>query len=265
MLLIPETDLLAKRDLFVVEDDFDHYVSGDKWTGGGDTDAPEMVADVPSGVVRVLTTAVDNEETWLHTTQEAFLYQEHKPLVFDFLGYYAEVAGDTSSIFIGFMNDLDTTPFQDDGLGPKADFCGFGFFRKGSTAGIAAGNLTALEAAVWHTIVDNETDFGQLIRPLVANTRFGVQQPIPKQDADNDTLVRLSGMCRPIRLITATVLELEWAFWINDRQVVYERAPMTIANFVVMHGGIAVHAGEAQITSCFADMLSFSQRRINII
>ncbi len=259
MLLLPQTDLMAKRDLFVVESDFDHYISGDKWTGGGDTDAPEMVADVPSGVVRVVTTAADNDEGWLYTTQEAFLFQEHKALVFDFLGYYTTITNDTINVFIGFMDALGTTPFQDSGAGIKADFCGFGFMRVGD------GVATVADTNVWHTIVDNMTDFAQLDRALVANTRFGMQEVIPKQDADQDTLYRLSGMCRPIRLITATVLELEFAFWIDDRLVVYERAPMTIANFTSMHGGIAIHNGDAQISSCYADYLSFSQQRIDII
>jgi len=116
MLRMPKTPLLSgRRDVFYVESDFDGYVTAHEWTGGGDTGAVAVVADVPDGVVRLATTALDNDETWLHTTQECFLFQALKPLMFEWLGYYTEVTADTASIFIGFMNALATTPMQDDG------------------------------------------------------------------------------------------------------------------------------------------------------
>ncbi len=247
--------MIHRRDLFYVEDDFGHYVTGDKWTGGGDTDAPEMVADVVHGRVRLVTTAVDNEETWLHTTQESFLFQDAKPLHFEWEGYYAEVTGDTLSLFVGCMNALATTPMQDDGAGPK-NFIGFGFFRVGSTAG-APDN-----ANVWHTIINNGTDAALTQALTLANTR---NLSAKKQDADADTLVNFQALWTPLGLVTATVLEADCDFWVDGIQVVHETMQMTIAQFTEMHFGMAIHNGDAQISSLYCDYASASQLRIDAI
>jgi hypothetical protein len=239
----------GRRDLFYVESDFEGYVTGDEWTGGGDTTVPAVVADVPGGVVNVLTTAVDNEETWLMTTQECFLFQDKKPIAFTGELYYSEVTGDTANIFIGCMSALETTPFQDDGAGPKLDFSGFGFYRLDG-------------GVVWNCIASVTTNQTTQALALadVPNNLAG-----EKVDADEDTLYNFHAECTPLGLKSATVLNLDWDFWINDIHVAHMNTDETIANFGAMEFGVAVHAGDAQILNCYVDYLSCSQVRIDAV
>ncbi len=258
----------GRRDVVYIEDDFFGYTdAGDKgWDGGADQggDVPAAVADMVGGVIDMDAGATaDNDESWLETTQEIFAFGDKKPLGFEWLGYYEETTGDTSSVFVGFMNALSTTPLQNDGAGPKADFCGFGIYRVGSTAGIAAGNLTALDAAVWWAVVDNPTNFAQWRQRLDA-TNAPQNLSGVKQDAEQDTVYRLRAECTPLGLKSATVLNLDFAFWINDVLVATHNCDMTIANFSNMNYGMALHAGENAATGLFCDYTNAWQQRINL-
>ena len=255
MLRMPKTPLFSgRRDLVYVESDFDGYVTGDEWTGGGDTGAVTVLADVAGGVVQLATTALDNDETWLHTTQELFRFGLVGSTIlrnsaFEALIRYTEITADTANVFVGMMNALATTPFQDDGAGPKADFCGYGFYRLDG-------------GVVWNTIVDNLTDFDQLTQALtLANTRNLAGE---KVDADEDTVYRLRAECKPVCLKSATVLNLDFDFWINDIHLVHENCDMTIANFTNMHFGMAIHAGDGQILQLHCDCAGASQLRFPI-
>jgi hypothetical protein len=257
---VPKVPSLShgRHDLFYVESDFDDWVTGDKFTGAGDTGAVAVEADVVGGVVDMETTALDNDETWLHTTQEAFRLglagsTEFYPCGFDAIFQYSEVTADTCNLFVGFMNALATTPMQDDGAGVKADFCGFGFYRlDGGT--------------VWNTIVDNLTNFNQLTQALtLANTRNRFGAAI---DAEELTAYHVHAECNPVALKSATILNLDFDFWMRDMTnnvnfgcVVHENADMTIANFDNMEFGFAIHAGDAQILHCFVDYAAAWQRR----
>ena len=263
---MPKPPLMSgRRDLFYVESDFMDYVTGDQFVGGGDTGTVTAVADAVHGQVLLATTALDNDETWLHTTQECFLFEDKKPIHGEALLYYTEVTADTCSLFVGFMNALATTPFQDDGVGPKADFSGFGIYRRGSTAGIAAGTLTAAEAAIWNSIVDNVGDAQRIQQLDLTDVGPGNNLSGGKVDADEDTLYRFDMECRPVCLKSALIGNFDFDFWVNDIHVSHENVDLTLAGFTEMEFGVAIHAGDGQILTATVDYLSGSQKRIDII
>jgi len=269
MLQMKKSPMMSgRRDEFTVESDFEGFVTGDEFTSWDDTGAVAVVADVVGGQILIPTTALDNDESGLHTTQECFLFEDLKPIVGESLFYYSEVTADTTSLFIGFMDASATTPLQDDGAGPKASFNGFGFFRIGSTAGLAANVLTALDAAVWWTIVDNLTDalYPQKRQRLdLSDVGPNGNLASGKVDAEPDTLYRFHMECNPVCLQSALVATFDFDFWINDIHVAHERADLTIANFANMEFCAAVHAGDAQIDSITLDYMSASQKRIDAV
>ena len=260
--------MTGRRDVFTVESDFEGFVTGDEFTSWDDTGAVIAVADALGGQVLIPTTALDNDESGLHTTQECFRFNNLKPIVGEALFYYSEVTADTTSLFCGFMNASATTPLQDDGDGPKASFNGFGIYRVGSTAGIAAGNLTALDAACWWCIVDNLTDvLYPQHRQRLDLTDVGPLGNLAgeKMDAEADTLYRMHMECNPVCLQSALILTCDFDFWINDIHVHHVRADLTIANFAEMEFCLAIHAGDAQIDSIHVDYMSASQARIDAV
>lgn len=259
MRAMPKTPLLAgRRDLFYLEDDFGHWIDNDAWTEEADTGAIAEV-DAPHGRIVIPTTAVNEDMNYLRSKQEHFLFAAGKPLSFEWEGYYTGAVShgaDEENIFIGFMNALAvaTQPMQDAGAGPKADFCGFGFYKLDG-------------GATWNTIVDNLTDFAQLTQVLTAANARNLSGL--KQDADEDTLYNLRAECKPVCLKSATVLNLDFDFWINDIHVAHENCDMTIANFTEMHFGFGIHNGTATAAdvevSMYVDYVSAQQLRIDAV
>ncbi len=267
-----ESQLEKYKDIFQINDDFQHWVDNDIWVEDTETGAIAEIAGAVHGGVLIPTTAANNDQSYLRSKQEHFLYggavgtaagANKFPIHFAWEGFYAEVNPDTANLFIGMMDALAsaTQPMQDDGLGPKASFNGFGFFRVDAT------NAAGLSGVVWHTVIDNLTDaaYPQRITPLTLANQGRSGMSGAKQDADNDTLYRLEAEYRPIGAVSALLLEVEFAFWINNILVDTHRGVMTKANFAEMHFGFGVHAGEAQITSMSVDYVTASQRRIRSI
>jgi hypothetical protein len=250
----------GRQDLMYVETDFDDWVDGDKFVLDVDTGAGAVEADVVGGVLDLETTALDNDESVLHTTQELFRLgvvgsERFYPCGFEAICRYEEVTADTANVFVGMMSDLGTTPFQDDGAGVKANMCGYGFYR------LDGGTL-------WNTIVDNLTAaFAPVTQELsLANTRNRYGAAI---DAEETTAYRFRAEANPVCLKAATIINIDFDFWLEDLtnninfgNVVHENCDMTIADFDNMHFGFAIHAGDGQILHLYIDRASAWQRRL---
>lgn len=129
LLKYPDQFLNAK-DVYGFSDDFLEFVSGDLFTDtSGDSGAAVANVDAAGGAVTLTTGGTDNNECYLHTTKELFLFAENKPCMFEAKLKYSEAATDDANICCGFMNAVGADSILDNGGGPKASYSGAVFFK----------------------------------------------------------------------------------------------------------------------------------------
>lgn len=127
LLAVSDRYSLADRNFEFVED-FLHFVSGDLFTDtSADTGASVSMTDAAGGVVSMVTGTTDNNECYLHTTREIFLFANNKPLSISFRLQIA--ATSTHNIAVGLMDAVGANSLLDDGAGPKASYSGAVFFK----------------------------------------------------------------------------------------------------------------------------------------
>ena len=110
-----------------IVDDFDHFITADRFTatasdGGGVTET-----DGAGGLVTIDTsdsTAGDNDETYLLTSNEIFLLAANKPISFETYIKYAEANTDDANVAVGVCDAVAADTILDDGAGMKATFDG---------------------------------------------------------------------------------------------------------------------------------------------
>lgn len=126
----PRSDMLTAPLTFGFFDDLEDYVTGDRFTAiAADAGASVARTDAASGRVALTTGATDNNEAYLGTSQELFLFAANKPLAFEARVQYAEANTDDANVFIGLMDAVAANAIVDDGGGPKASFSGAGFYK----------------------------------------------------------------------------------------------------------------------------------------
>lgn len=112
-------------------DDFDQFVSGDRWTDtSADTGAAVANTDAAGGIVTLTTGGTDNNECYLLTTKELFLFADSKPLIFLARLKFTEANTDDANVCMGLMNAVGADSILDDGGGPKASYSGAVFFKE---------------------------------------------------------------------------------------------------------------------------------------
>ncbi len=127
--LLPE----AKPSLLTCgwKDDFDCYVTGDRWTAlaadGGASVAQD--ADDENGVVTITTGATDNNEAGIYTNAIGSMRAGVPHLLIARI-QYAEANTDDANILFGLMSAAGTANMLiDDGAGPIANFTGACWYK----------------------------------------------------------------------------------------------------------------------------------------
>lgn len=118
-----ELDLIRQHGVF---DDFPYFVSTDLWTDtSADTGATVAInATGVTGQVDLTTGATDNNEAYLHLTNQPFIYAANKPLLAIARIKYAEAATNAANVMFGLMSAVGADTILDNGAGPKASFSG---------------------------------------------------------------------------------------------------------------------------------------------
>lgn len=118
------------KDSHGFHDDFDHFITADRWTVVADSGETQAVTDAAGGVLSIACDGDDNDEAYIHTTYEMFKFAQNKPIVAEVRQYYEEQATDDANIIIGFFDAFAANVMVDNGAGPKTSGSGFGFFKE---------------------------------------------------------------------------------------------------------------------------------------
>jgi hypothetical protein len=128
LLELPEP--LKLRRQFGIFDDFDTYVTTQRWTTTADAGGTlALDADGVGGVLAVTTDGDDNDEAYAELTVEMFKFAADKPLAFEARLQYAEASTDAANILVGVMDAPGADSLVDNGAGPKASYSGAVFFK----------------------------------------------------------------------------------------------------------------------------------------
>lgn len=115
----------AKRLTFLVEDDFEYFVDGDRWTElSADTTATVAAVAAAGGVVSLFTDATNNNEASLYSTNKLWTFTNNKPLVGEFQIQFSEANTDDANVAVGFSSVFGANLLVDDGAGPATTMSG---------------------------------------------------------------------------------------------------------------------------------------------
>lgn len=186
--LIDFPDLFLKRRFHGFDEDFDHLVTGDRWTIiDGDSGASVVDGDRVGGSILLTTGATDNNEAYLHTTNEIFLFADDKAIVVEGEHSYTESATDDANVMFGLMDAVAANALQDDGAGPKSSYSGALIFKvDGSTNWQAESSLGGTQVTTDLTAA-NLNNLSKVVQTAGAGVKqsFRIEiQPLDSTTAD---------------------------------------------------------------------------------
>lgn len=130
-------------------DDFDHYVTADRWTSIATDSGSVQTLDSAGGILELDGSdgsVADNDEAYAHTTEELFLFAANKPLIFEAYVQFTEANTDDANILVGLMDAAAANHLLDDGGGPAASYSGCVFFKQdGQTLWTVENSITTTQ------------------------------------------------------------------------------------------------------------------------
>lgn len=132
MKLLELADPLKLRREFGLFDDFLWYVTAHLWTLVATDSGTAAVGDAAGGVVTLNPSdgsVADNDEVYLKSTAEVFLFAADKPLVFEARLKWTEANTDDANVIAGVMSAVGANSLLDNGAGPAASYSGAVFFK----------------------------------------------------------------------------------------------------------------------------------------
>lgn len=124
--------LLKRRRQHELEDEFHEFVTGDKWTSVLTDTGAAAVIDGAGGILEIKpsdATVADNDEAYVHSTAECFLFADGKSLIAEAEVKFTEADTNKANILMGLMDGIAADALLDDGAGPKASYSGAVFFK----------------------------------------------------------------------------------------------------------------------------------------
>jgi hypothetical protein len=120
----PVAEALADPAGFhLFRDDFYGFDASNEYTLVADTDGSATLLDAAGGILQVLSDGDDNDEAYVSSKAESFIFEAGKPLWFE-----ARVIGSADNLIIGLSDTVGANTLLDTEAGPAASFDGAVFF-----------------------------------------------------------------------------------------------------------------------------------------
>lgn len=133
-------------------DDFYHFVTGDLWTVTASNSGGAAIADGVKGVITISPSdgsVADNDETYLHQTEETFKFVAGKPLEWEAYIQFAQASTNQANHMIGLKDAWAADSILDSGAGPAASYSGMVFYCvDGSTSWFVEVSIGATQQTV---------------------------------------------------------------------------------------------------------------------
>lgn len=128
-LLDPSNFLLFRDDFF----DLNVVATTGKWVVTKDGSVAGSVLDRHGGWAQIITDVNDNDEFYLASIGESWLFAASKPIWFEAKVELTEVATDKANILVGLTDANGANALLDNGAGPAASYSGAVFFKVDGT------------------------------------------------------------------------------------------------------------------------------------
>lgn len=123
---------LEERSMHGIFDDFTNDIDAAEWVTTLTDSGTGSVGDAAGGILALVAsdgTVADNDEAYVESPNETFLFANNKPLVFEARVQYAEANTDDANIIVGVKDAVAANTLLDDGGGPAASYSGAVFFK----------------------------------------------------------------------------------------------------------------------------------------
>jgi hypothetical protein len=128
-LLDAPAELLRRRQ-FTLFDDFFGFDAVERWAATADVGgAQDIDADGVGGVLSIATGSTDNDEAYVESLGEQFLFAADKPIELEARVKFVEANTDDANVLVGLMDAPGADSLVDDGGGPKASYSGAVFYK----------------------------------------------------------------------------------------------------------------------------------------
>ena len=135
--LVDLLDQLKYRRTFGYMDDFDYFVSGQRWASAETGTGNASVGSAPGGVLNIQPstgTAAANDAMYVAAEGFVFQFLPNQPIVFEALVQFTEADANQANVLVGLSQASDpTTSLQNSNGGPATSYTGMVFFKQGGT------------------------------------------------------------------------------------------------------------------------------------
>ena len=113
-------------------DDFEWMITAHRWTSVLTDSGTATIGDAAGGILALVAsdgTVADNDEAYIRSASEIFLFAAAKPMFCEARLQYTEANTDDANVIFGFASAVAANHLQDNGAGPLASYSGAVFFK----------------------------------------------------------------------------------------------------------------------------------------